>query len=400
MSQESASKQRKSGYLPSLDGWRAISILAVLANHSATFYVHGSSLRWLQNFGGTFVRLFFAISGYLICTRILEEETRLGRFRIKDFYIRRFFRIQPAAIVYLIAIGALVLLRVVAQRWNYWFGALFLYRNYQLNLFDPATSAEGVFTGHFWTLSVEEHFYLLLSVFLFWVRSRRLLWGSILALISLIWFEYCTMFPSEAQTNSSFRQTGTQLSYLVIPALFALLLRREDVRSWASRWMQPGPIIFFSVVGVFIVQIAKVHVSTLYGTTHPAVVRAFPMWHDTFSRTWPFWVIATVLHPESITTRLLELGWLRWIGRISYSLYLWHILFSALPWQDYAAFMHTSMPAWTRFPWNILGSFGCAALSFYLLEKPLMRLGHRLAPPATAGRADLDTAPVAVPAEA
>ena len=83
------------GYLPTLDGWRAIAIMAVLLDHATT-------REWLQKIqyfrtGPNGVSLFFAISGYLICSRLLEEESARGRISLKDFYIRRACRILPPA---------------------------------------------------------------------------------------------------------------------------------------------------------------------------------------------------------------------------------------------------------------------------------------------------------------
>src|SRR4051812_25189132 len=87
------------GYLPTLDGWRAIAILAVLLDQATT-------REWLQKLqyfrtGPNGVSLFFAISGYLICSRLLEEESIRGRISLKDFYIRRACRILPPAFAYL-----------------------------------------------------------------------------------------------------------------------------------------------------------------------------------------------------------------------------------------------------------------------------------------------------------
>jgi len=81
------------------------------------------------------------------------------------------------------------------------------------------------------------------------------------------------------------------------------------------------------------------------------------------------------------------------VGRLSYSLYLWHILFF-IP--AYAGVRITSAPLLflSERPWKYIASFAAATLSYYLIEKPFIRLGHRLAPPATPGHKDLavDTA--------
>src|SRR5271163_3440938 len=100
----------QSTYLPTLDGWRSVSIGLVLIGHSpvsCTIPVLGALLRSLSHFGGVGVELFFGISGLLICSRLLEEESRYGQINVKGFYVRRFFRILPAAVLYLLAIAIL-----------------------------------------------------------------------------------------------------------------------------------------------------------------------------------------------------------------------------------------------------------------------------------------------------
>jgi peptidoglycan/LPS O-acetylase OafA/YrhL len=70
------------------------------------------------------VYLFFGISGILITTRILEEESLCGFFDIKKFYVRRIFRIQPAAWVYLAVVGGLMAAGFITTQWRHWLGAL------------------------------------------------------------------------------------------------------------------------------------------------------------------------------------------------------------------------------------------------------------------------------------
>jgi peptidoglycan/LPS O-acetylase OafA/YrhL len=90
----------------------------------------------------------------------------------------------------------------------------------------------------------------------------------------------------------------------------------------------------------------------------------------------PLLIIATVLNPHTWLGRLLEIPVIRWVGRLSYSLYIWQELFTLqrmLPW----------------YPLQFVALFGVAALSFYGLEKPFMKLGYRLAPPPSLGHNDL-----------
>ena len=82
-------------YIPTLDGWRAIAISLVLLSHSARSSATAEHLGFLG------VALFFGISGYLICTKLLVERERSGKISLKRFYWRRGFRILPGSLIYL-----------------------------------------------------------------------------------------------------------------------------------------------------------------------------------------------------------------------------------------------------------------------------------------------------------
>ena len=87
---------RKSGYLPGLDGLRAVAIFGVLVEHDLPWSIAGHSNALWKAYGGWGVQLFFAISGVLISWRLLEdEEARAGRLRLGSFYIRRISRPSP-----------------------------------------------------------------------------------------------------------------------------------------------------------------------------------------------------------------------------------------------------------------------------------------------------------------
>src|ERR1700722_2970278 len=91
------------GYLPTLDGWRTIAIGAVLFDHGTASLFRRSAWYSFLRTGPNGVSLFFAISGFLICSRLLEEEQLFGRISLKGFYLRRACRILPPPLFYLIA---------------------------------------------------------------------------------------------------------------------------------------------------------------------------------------------------------------------------------------------------------------------------------------------------------
>ncbi len=120
----------RSGYLPTLDGWRAIAIAAVLLDHGTEMLFRRSSWYSYLRTGPNGVSLFFAISGFLICSRLLEEEQLCGRISLKGFYIRRACRILPAAFTYLAVLALLAVCGLVIVTPLEWWSCILFFRNY------------------------------------------------------------------------------------------------------------------------------------------------------------------------------------------------------------------------------------------------------------------------------
>jgi peptidoglycan/LPS O-acetylase OafA/YrhL len=145
--------------IPSLDGLRAISISLVVAGHWVELHYKSDVAGAFANLG---VRIFFVISGYLITTLLLEERARRATIRLRDFYVRRAYRILPAAMLYMFPVFAIFRHEL---RW-YHAAAAALY----LTNFDYA---HPWFVGHLWSFSVEEQFYFLWpGVLKKWYRHR------------------------------------------------------------------------------------------------------------------------------------------------------------------------------------------------------------------------------------
>ncbi len=348
----------------------------------------------IQGLGGYGLNLFFAISGVLICSRILEEEARIGRFDIKGFYIRRLLRIQPAAFVYLAVAALAPLVGISHEGFKYWFGAVFFYRNYLPHDVPPPSFFAN---GHFWTLAVEEHFYVILSLVLFFARRYRLHVMLLLLLSSFVW-------PAIEGRLGLFNRgladhmTQDALKYLIWPAFLALLLQIPDYRAFAARYLYPGVVTLLACIFFALDHYhhAISHPSSSHWlSSRPDILRSDI---DTVLTLFPFWIIATMIHPSSPLTRLLEWAPLRLIGRLSYSLYLWHVVFFLVRFGPTPQSKNHMPHFWLHAPWNYALSFLIASLSYRFVEKPLIRLGHKLAPPATPGREDLQSTSISLPA--
>ena len=175
-------------YLPTLDGWRSVAIALVLFAHASESLLDAIPLNFLANLGSLKmvgligVQLFFGLSGFLITSKLLEEEARHGRISLAAFYIRRSFRILPAALAFLSVIALLAMAGVLDISPARWFSTLFFAANY-------SWAEHSWYLGHFWSLAVEEHFYFLWPAAFLLLRGRgaRLALVLSLALLVALW---------------------------------------------------------------------------------------------------------------------------------------------------------------------------------------------------------------------
>ncbi|MEI6946682.1 acyltransferase [Paraflavisolibacter sp. H34] len=140
-------------YFPSLDGLRAVSILLVVVIHVLMSFSLKFDFHPLANLG---VQFFFVISGFLITTLLLKEKVTKGSISLKNFYIRRFYRIIPLAYFYLLAVCALNILLGLNISWYAILFSFLFVRNFFLNY-----KGANHLTSHYWSLAIEEQFYLI-----------------------------------------------------------------------------------------------------------------------------------------------------------------------------------------------------------------------------------------------
>ncbi len=360
----------KSGYLPTLDGWRAIAIAAVLLDHGLGYpkLGHYPKLMRFTHAGPNGVSLFFAISGFLICSRLLEEHRAHGKINLGGFYVRRACRILPPALFYLIAIGILSFCGLIlVSPWE-WCSSLFFFRNY----LPPSLIREGWggYTVHYWSLAVEEHFYLLWPAVLVFVGKARARWvalsGAIFVGLWRTWDLHHQSFNRWIPGLLFGCRTDVRLDALLIGCLAALLLDDGSIRTAFSKSFKPW-MWWLCVAGYLAIQVAYLsRQSRGYSLAESSLL--------------PLVIAGTVYGPTTLVTIFLELPFMKWIGRLSYSLYLWQQLFTV------------SVPAFSILRRPLFGmgmTFLCAWLSYRFIERPFIRWGHHLAPPPTEGRDDL-----------
>lgn len=353
LSRTMQSKGTSPDYLPTLDGWRAVAITLVLFAHVR---LPGNALQSVAAYGAVGVHLFFAISGFLITNRLLEEQEHACSVSQRSFYIRRAFRILPAAFTYLIALCLLGFVRrwIPLSMGQVISSALF-FRNYWV---EPA--AGSWYTGHYWSLSVEEHFYLLwpgLFVALGLRRARRAV--PLLAIGFAVWRGLDSRFAWVAALNPAWRDLVGRTDYRADGLLWgcaaAFLWDSQRMRRWlAGRTRGEYALLpIAAMVGCLAVQ--------------PPGYLAF------LALLMPVPLLFTTANPNGWFGRLFEASVVRWFGRLSYSMYLWQMLF--LP----AYGIPVSLGWAQTFPVNLVLVLACSCVSYYLVERPSRRLGWRLA---------------------
>ena len=352
-------------HLPTLDGWRAVAIAIVVTSHDSLHTLGSASTAWLRANGRVGVDIFFALSGLLICTRLLAEEQRSGSIELRSFYTRRFFRIQPAAWMYLIVTSLLMIAGVLERAFPGVLSALLLVRNY-LPLTFPTRDW---YTAHFWSLAVEEHFYLLLPMFLLFCRHRRARLLLLATAVLFCWGVVQRRFPGLRFGWSPEDHTDVAMTGIVIACAFAVTLTKPIVRVWCMRWVSP----YFTIALVALLLIIQRHGDRSVVTL--LLLCAFPAM-----------LISTVLRPQSLPGRILEWKPMQALGKISYSVYLWHMLFFTQTSVRPPVHPGVLAAVQSSTPLRYLAVLAVSAASYLLIEQPMMRFGHRLSLRQTAPR--------------
>jgi peptidoglycan/LPS O-acetylase OafA/YrhL len=232
------------GRLRELDGWRAVSVLLVIFDHILATQ-HGSLLSkyplldfWARSAGPLGVDVFFVISGFVIFRLLISEEARSGSVFLKAFYYRRIFRILPPFYIYLAVVFVLLSLGVIDEsRKGILFAALFLQ--------DLHLGLGGWFTGHAWSLAVEEQFYLVFPIM--WVlaprRFRNPLFVTVL-LLCAAWNLSLIFTGWDARISTVIRGGFVCIAFGVVIAIY-----EARARSIANR----VPAFIVAIVGLILV---------------------------------------------------------------------------------------------------------------------------------------------------
>jgi peptidoglycan/LPS O-acetylase OafA/YrhL len=350
------------GFRTDVEGLRALAIGIVLLAHAGVAFTPG---------GYVGVDVFFLISGFLITRLLVGERERTGRIALPRFYARRIKRLMPQALtaIVVVAFAAPLLLSPLGA-----FGALDdvtaagLYAmNWHLAASSVDYFAAGAADGpldHFWSLAVEEQFYIVWPLLLLIVRRRWL--GPALGVITVVSLAYAAQRVAQAPEQAYF-STGTRAWELALGGLLALGLTGRQL----------GPRTGAALAWCGLVAIAVATVTFDAGTAVPALPALLPTLGAAAL------LAAGTSATPALPTRALSVRPVRFVGRISYAWYVWHwpaLVFAAAVWGPLSTPAALAVTAASLVP---------TLVTHRWIEEPIRR--SRLAVP----RVTLATAPVA-----
>ena len=312
------------GRVPALDGVRGVAILLVIVYHYAALVkTDGTlverSLYRVTGVGWAGVDLFFVLSGFLI-TSILYDSKARAQYYFRNFYVRRALRIFPIYYVFLVALIVVIPLVAPAQRIaaEVVSDKVIWYATYLTNVkldTEPLRTTDFLLSGHLWSLAVEEQFYLVWPALVLLFDRRRLMavcgllvvWGFVLRI---------GMDVAGAGRYVTYEITPSRIDTLAVGALIALAFREPRDFALLRRWA--GPVAAPSAVAVVV----------LFFTT-PSF-SAYDFWVQVVGLSalallFGAVVLRAITANEGTTAhRVFTNSALRWLGKYSYAIYLFH----------------------------------------------------------------------------
>ncbi len=314
------------------------------------------------------VDVFFVISGFVITRLLVRQPERSIRQNLARFYVRRIRRIVPAATVVLVVtvvaayalLGANFAPQLLGDvRWAALFGANFRLINTGSNYFIPGLAPSLV--THYWSLAVEEQFYLVYPLIVFSIlrvappriRVRILAGFLIAAVVASGWWSY---HVTAVNPVVAYYSPFTRFWQFALGGLVAVI-----PVAWARR--TPIANSIGALVALLAIVVAAVRLNAY--STYPGVLA----W-------WPSGASAILLWTGQSSARVAPATWLSWrplryVGDISYSLYLWHFVWLMLPLQ----LVHPIASPLARIV-EVAGAAVCAVVSYHFVENPIRRSSH------------------------
>jgi peptidoglycan/LPS O-acetylase OafA/YrhL len=336
-------------YIPSLDGIRAIAVMLVVVTHSGFEFASGA----------LGVNVFFFLSGFLITTLLRREHDRAGQISFRRFYIRRALRIFPPMyllLVVAVTLSATGVLHTVAPGVA---TAQFLHCTNYVHILGNQV-APG--TEIMWSLSVEEHFYLVFPAafsLLCLVRERpRAVLVIAFCVLVMLWRVYVVRNGFHGGASWAYEATDTRMDSILWGCALAMFANPYFEPNRAKVLNRP----YLALFGITVVLASQAYRADWFTHTYRYTLQCL-----SFA---PLFVCA-MMRPTAFPFTVLNWRWVRWIGGVSYGLYLYHYLVIAV----LTTHLHLSRPLTLIVTLGI--SLPLCALSEALIENPAARLRKR-----------------------
>lgn len=349
---------RSTQFVPALNGLRGIAVSAVVIFHASEAALPGGFLG---------VDLFFVLSGFLITWLLATEYDQRGRISYVNFYARRLLRLAPALLALLaVFVTASFVLRsrvslFVSDVQDA--GIALMYLSNWAVAFDLHAPN---YIRHTWSLSIEEQFYMLwpvsLAAGLRASKSRIALAGACLALTVAVASYRALLMANGVSAQRLYNGLDTRADALLVGATLVLLLRAAS----PQRVTRIAGSKQFAAVVILAAALLGSALATAY-SSDPALYRWKLLAVEVLAAVL---VTDAVISARSPVKRLLEFAPLVWVGTVSYGLYLWHYpIFRLLRDADFHG--------WALFAAGTAASLVVTALSYYVMERPILKLKKR-----------------------
>lgn len=370
----SLDRNPKLGYLPALDGLRALAIIAVMLFHFC-------SKPLVPGGGIVGVDLFFVLSGFLITTLLLQEWARSGDISLKRFYQRRVLRLAPALILFI----AVYVSITMAFRSHEFTGQPSLtlvlvniaaIATYTLNWVWASGGGTILGVSHLWSLSIEEQFYMIWPAALLVLLRLKLPALSVMS-VTVVVICVSALLPLliDAPRNRFYFGTDFRLQTLLFGALLAQLYVSGVLQATLTKLL----VYRVALAGALLFLVA----TTLLATNRVAFL--FDGGHTAVAISSGILIVGCMFQQRTLLTGILSHPMLVYIGQRSYALYIWHLAIGS--WLR-------AVDPMPQVAIAFLLSFLAAELSYRLVEAPALRLKSRLGKPRTEVS---QPAPVAIP---
>ena len=349
---------KQSRKIRSLDGLRAISICMVLIGHLSPYLpaniTNSIFFKFISN-GTLGVSIFFVISGYLITKLLIQEKNKTGDVSLKNFYTRRVLRIFPIFYLYILLVIIIKMFffsNIVDNYTEIGFAAMYLW-NYK-HIFNVNGDA-GNYLNHYWSLSMEEQFYLLWPIAFIKIKRKHLIKTVILIIICMPLIRVATYFLMPGSRGQIHMMIQTGGDTILIGCLAAILETQKEIFRKVSKIFSNNYVGIFSFLFLFIIN--KILNEKLGGAYSMSIGQSI---ENIFLVLFVLWCI----YIENPFSKLLNTTVFVQIGIVSYSIYIWHVIILKNPGNVF--------PENPLFKITLI--FLVGFLSYYLIETPILRL--------------------------